>query len=656
MISYIENEIYINHPIVFLCGPYYIQHNKEDRRNIMLNYFDTAFNKRLIPLIIDDFMTNENIKDSSINIKLMEEIFASISSKTYIFLDTMSAASELGLFAHHSTKNNIHVLLPNQNDIIDKRVGYFVSDVVLKQNQDRIEVDYYRPKIVKRALATNFVVEHLGFINDKLPNEIAEKIKQDRDLEPIKIENPIKEDLIKDISGKDNEFHFVVDLSLKQLFYMTASFVYKSYTKNELKDKDMDKISDEYISEVYDNLRKCIVLSYSLKCVEEIYDFNKISIKTNVHYAIKDLIKHILKFIYLYHESEPRNGRLFINKQDKVIKIDERDLGSNPFNYFNFTKNDIELVKKVNQCPQNYFEEFTMVKYRKKRELCKYKNDLNGEVIKTLHTKLLNKINEDICFSDYSYAYQKKKSIVSCVQLHLNSKFFMKLDIKNFFNSIDISLLTKDLLNLLNIDMIYAEHLKLVLNACTYNDRLPLGFSISPILTEVYLKEFDEIVKDRLNEFNVIYTRYADDIMISSDELLEEESNKVYSIIDQLLRERKLILNKKKFRVTKLISEGQHVKYLGINIIKGKSNNYISVGKKYKYDIAKNYLKYMEMETNTEENKQQKFYTSKRIAGMLSFVEQVEGKDGYWDVVSRLKYSTEGRVHFITDKIVFESI
>lgn len=59
--------------------------NKSDRRNILRKCFKDNFKDGVLPLIIDDFLTEENIKDPQINIQLMEEIFASISQKTYIF-------------------------------------------------------------------------------------------------------------------------------------------------------------------------------------------------------------------------------------------------------------------------------------------------------------------------------------------------------------------------------------------------------------------------------------------------------------------------------------------------------------------------------------------------------------------------------------------
>lgn len=51
------------------------------------------------------------------------------------------------------------------------------------------------------------------------------------------------------------------------------------------------------------------------------------------------------------------------------------------------------------------------------------------------------------------------------------------------------------------------------------NDKgLPLGLVTSPILSNIYMKEFDNIIYGKLKKMgldNIIYTRYADDIVIS---------------------------------------------------------------------------------------------------------------------------------------------
>ena len=139
-------KITIKRPIVFLCGPYYNKKSDGDRRKILKEYL---INKKpsCLPLIIDDFMSEEKIKDPTINVQLMEEIFAAVSYRTYIFLDTISTAAELGIFANSAYNNSIKVYLPKYDDIYNKgNVGYFVRSGVLRENSRLIDAIEYRCK------------------------------------------------------------------------------------------------------------------------------------------------------------------------------------------------------------------------------------------------------------------------------------------------------------------------------------------------------------------------------------------------------------------------------------------------------------------------------------------------------------------------------
>lgn len=660
MISYFEENMKFASPIVFLCGPYYNESDDGERRTILLDFFDDKFNRRIIPLIIDDFVTPSNIKDDSINVKLLEEIFASISSKTYMFLDTLSAASELGLFASDSTSNKIYVMMPHTSDIIENKVGQFITDVILGQNGEHIEHNYYRPKIIKRAIATNFIQEHYGFINNKIPREIEEKILRDSELDCINkqidisnVRTEIPQEFAKFSISMEND-SLNIAMSIKTLFYIVVAFLYKKYKRADLKDESIDKMEESFIDETLKNIKKTIALSLSIKKLHKLYDHNNVNIVTSSKQDTRAIIKHMLKFIILYHENEPRNGKMFITDADKVITIADRNLKKNPYELFALNENLLESIYKIGENPDDYFEEFEIRKHKKKRTLCRYKKDDYGEKAKELHNHLLNNCINNISLSDNSYAYQKGKSIVKCVEQHVNSICFIKLDIRKYFNSINLELLIATIIEKLEIDNLFKEHIKTIIKSTTYKNMLPLGFTVSPMLTEIYMKSFDEKVVEYVNIKGYVYTRYADDIMISSDELIDDnEKDIIISDIEELLFEKKLKLNKPKSRFVCLYNKGSHVKYLGINIIKEENKNSLSVGKRYRNSVAKEYLEYLELPSDTEEEKITKFYKSRTIEGKIAFIKQVEGDDGFNKVVERIRISTEGRLNIQTNRINF---
>lgn len=659
MFGYLEGNMKVERPIIFLCGPYYNKNDKGDRRNVLLGFLEDNLVKGSINLIIDDFVIFKNIKDDSISIKLLEEIFASISAKTYIFLDTMSAASELGLFASDASSNKIHVLLPYTSDIIEDKIGYFITDVILGQNGEYIECEYYRPKIIKKAIATGFIKEHYGFINDEIPKEIEKKILKDSQLDSINKQINISNET--EVPQEFAKFNFSIQninlnvaMSIKTLFYMVVAFMYNKYKRQDLAEKNINKMEDFFIDEVYINLRKTLALSLSVERLHELYDYSNVNIITNSKQNTRMIIKHMLKFIVLYHENHPRGGKMFITQKDRIVSILERELKANPYELFDLDEHSVELLYSIGKCNNFYFEEFEIKQYGKKRVLCRYKEDDNGEMAKKLHDKLSSVIKSHIFLSGNSYAYQERKSIVQCVNCHINSISFIKLDIKRYFNSIDIKLLVDVLTENLDIDNIFKEHMKTIVKACTYNNKLPLGFTISPMLTEIYMKSFDESVVGLANKKGYIYTRYADDIMISSDKVIkDEEKDCIVKNIEKLLHEKKLKLNKTKSKLINLSKNAHHVKYIGINIVKGEGGNFLSVGKRYRNSIAKEYLKWLELPTATEEQETTRFYKSRTIEGKISFVKQVEGNEGFYKITERIRASTEGRVDIKEDKINF---
>lgn len=81
----LEN-IKITRPILFLCGPYYNKNNKSDRRLILQEKIYEIHKNKFLPLVIDDFLTEKNIKDDTIDIQLMEEnLCSSFCSNIYFF-------------------------------------------------------------------------------------------------------------------------------------------------------------------------------------------------------------------------------------------------------------------------------------------------------------------------------------------------------------------------------------------------------------------------------------------------------------------------------------------------------------------------------------------------------------------------------------------
>lgn len=164
------------------------------------------------------------------------------------------------------------------------------------------------------------------------------------------------------------------------------------------------------------------------------------------------------------------------------------------------------------------------------------------------------------------YSYIKGKSTYGAIQKHAHSKYFFKTDIENFFASIDEDGVQKILKENLNKSPIIdiEEFSDILLNLITVDNKIPVGFSTSANISNTYLYNFDESLEKYCIESNIIYTRYSDDIILSSN---TNNLQNIQTIISEYLDKffnGKLKLNSHK---TKHLYKGAKIKLLGMVIL-----------------------------------------------------------------------------------------
>lgn len=646
----LRDRILVKRPIVFLCGPYYQKTDKSDRRNIMRSCFRDNYGDNVLPLIIDDFLTEENIKDSTVNIQLLEEIFAAISFKTYIFLDTLSAASELGLFMNHAFNNKVVAYIPKESDILNKKnVGYFVKDVILKMNSEQAKCLEYRPAVTRSVISTDYAVEHYGFIGDVIPDNIADEITND-DIYKNRSEEKIvlkeNEDYPKDdfqifYQKRDGETFLHTSISL--IFYVVSALMYEKY-QNKLVTNKSATIADFDVNCIRD-LTKEVFRNYLIK--NGIPVESDLGISTILKYSFEDIVYHLVTFCYVYHCFSTYKGLRLVDKHmDTVLETYIEIKGNNPLKVFNLSEEEYELVVECEKNPTQFYEKFSLSKGRKKRELIKYVDSEKGSCIRKIHEKMVCSLRGGYISSESSFAYKKGGSVKKCVEFHRDSNAFVKYDISKFFNSININNLFDIIEKIFDIDPAYEEITKKIIASFYVEGKLPLGLVVSPILSDIYMLEFDEQIINYCKNRGYIYTRYADDIMFSKNSIFtDEEYEALEHLIDNQLSGINLKINQKKKKKIFLEKDGQHIKYIGVNIVHFDKGNRLSVGRQYVYDVVKEYYKYLEELNNVEidnvKTKEYLFYEERRIAGKISFIKSIEGKDGWKRIVKRLGKNTQ---------------
>lgn len=146
-----------------------------------------------------------------------------------------------------------------------------------------------------------------------------------------------------------------------------------------------------------------------------------------------------------------------------------------------------------------------------------------------------------------------------------NYKYALKIDIANFYDSINIDILAKKLYKLCSKDKY--DYIDLIVYILKYWNRRFSSYSESNVgipqnefgdqsrlLANIYLNEYDEIMYDICAKNNAMYTRYADDQIILFDN--EIDINKIMYVANEELRKLGLNINAgktKKFTKNELI-------------------------------------------------------------------------------------------------------
>ncbi len=159
--------------------------------------------------------------------------------------------------------------------------------------------------------------------------------------------------------------------------------------------------------------------------------------------------------------------------------------------------------------------------------------------LKEVQRNILRNILSEKKISEYATAYQKGKSLFHNASPHVGHKYLLKMDISDFFGSITF----RQVLSSAFPSTIYPKQIGVMLTRlCTKDKVLPQGAPTSPALSNIVMKNFDEILGAWCKERGITYTRYCDDLTFSGDTPLYDLSLKV----TDMLTRRGFLVNKAK--------------------------------------------------------------------------------------------------------------
>ncbi len=110
------------------------------------------------------------------------------------------------------------------------------------------------------------------------------------------------------------------------------------------------------------------------------------------------------------------------------------------------------------------------------------------------------------------HGFVPDRSVKSNAESHVRRKFILNVDIKNFFPTISEARV-QGLLESIGIDTDVAETIS---RLCTNNGCLPQGAPSSPVISNMICFRLDKSLMSFSKEHRLLFTRYADDITLSS--------------------------------------------------------------------------------------------------------------------------------------------
>lgn len=137
------------------------------------------------------------------------------------------------------------------------------------------------------------------------------------------------------------------------------------------------------------------------------------------------------------------------------------------------------------------------------------------------------------------------RDYITCAAQHCGAKSLLKLDVKNFFDNVHVDLVYGIFNDLLKFPHIVAASLT---NICTLEAHLIQGALTSSFLANLCLHDVEAFVVARLAKKGLTYTRFVDDITISS-KIAKYDFSYAQSIVEEMLISKDLPLNSQKTQI-----------------------------------------------------------------------------------------------------------
>ncbi len=190
---------------------------------------------------------------------------------------------------------------------------------------------------------------------------------------------------------------------------------------------------------------------------------------------------------------------------------------------------------------------------------------------RTIYQRILMPVN----IHPAATGFRKRVSIVDNARQHLGNKEIFKTDIRQFFSSIRYHKVVQAFEKIG-----YPKKVsQLLASLCCLHSRLPQGAPTSPALSNIIAYEMDQKLTILSHQHRLIYTRYADDLTFSGNDIDRKE---LYMAVKKIVEEDDFVLKKEK---THFLSENKRKIITGVSVSSGHK---LTIPRAKKREMRKN--------------------------------------------------------------------
>jgi RNA-directed DNA polymerase len=178
--------------------------------------------------------------------------------------------------------------------------------------------------------------------------------------------------------------------------------------------------------------------------------------------------------------------------------------------------------------------------------------------LKKVQRQILDELLHRVRLNFRAEGFRKKRSVVTNAKRHIGKEVVIKMDVRDFFPSI----IFERVLGMF-VSLGYPRQTSLLLTRLvTHNGKLPIGAPTSPAISNIICRRMDKRFSKLGQKMEFEYSRYADDITISSN---NKKITRMIPFFKEIVGEEGFVVNEAKMRI---LRSGRRQKITGIVVNK----------------------------------------------------------------------------------------